>query len=118
MTNIEWMSLEEAWRSYNGRAKVQNMIKEWILSYSLDVNISHFYGANVAHFHLIMLAYNLMNLFKELVLRQKDNKRMGKQVTKRFVLKLPEDWLTMRSIMKGMVKFKIWLVLHNKGKGN
>jgi hypothetical protein len=33
----------------------------------MDVNISHFYGANVAHFHLVMLAYHLMNLFKDLV---------------------------------------------------
>jgi hypothetical protein len=49
---------EEVWRFYNGRVNVENMIKEGILSYSLDVNISHFYGANVAHFHLVMLAYN------------------------------------------------------------
>ena len=78
VTNIEGMSPEEVWRFYNGRANVENMIKEGILSYSLDVNISHFYGANVGHFHLVMLAYNLMNLFKELVLGQRDKKRMGK----------------------------------------
>ena len=106
VTNIEWMSPEEVWRFYNGRANVENMIKEGILSYSLDVNISHFYGANVAHFHLVMLAYNLMNLFKELVLEQKDKKRMGKWIRQRFlliagrlvsggrrlILKLQEDW--------------------------
>ncbi len=82
------------------------MIKEGIMSYSLDVNISHFYGANVAHFHLVMLAYNLMNLFKEYVLGQKDKKRMGKWIRQRFfliagkliksgrkyILKLQEDW--------------------------
>ena len=76
------------------------------MPYSLDVNISHFYGANVAHFHLVMLAYNLMNLFKELVLGQKDKKRMGKWIRQRifliagkliksgrkFILKLQEDW--------------------------
>ena len=78
VTNIEGMSPEEVWRFYNGRANVENMIKEGIRSYSLDVNISHFYGANVGHFHLVMLAYNLMNLFKELVLGQRDKKRMGK----------------------------------------
>jgi len=80
--------------------------KEGIMSYSLDVNISHFYGANVAHFHLVMLAYNLMNLFKELVLGQKEKKRMGKWIRqkifliagklgrngRRFILKLSEDW--------------------------
>jgi len=62
------------------------MIKERILSYSLDVNISHFYGANVAHFHLVMLAYNLMNLFKEYVLGQKYKKRMGKRIRQRVFL--------------------------------
>jgi hypothetical protein len=106
VTNIEWMSPEEVWRFYNGRANVENMIKEGILSYSLDVNISHFYGANIAHFHLVMFAYNLMNLFKELVLEQKDNKRMGKWIRqrfflmagklvssgRRFIMKLSEDW--------------------------
>ena len=70
------------------------------------MNISHFYGANVAHFHLVMLAYNLMNLFKELVLGQRNKKRMGKWIrqrflliagklvmsSRRFILKLQEDW--------------------------
>jgi len=86
VTNIEWISPEEVWRFYNGRANLKNMIKESILSYSLDVNISHFYGANVAHFHLVMLAYNLMNLFKELVLGQRDKKRMSKWIRQRFFL--------------------------------
>jgi hypothetical protein len=53
-----------------------------------------------------MLAYNLMNLFKELVLGQKDERRMGKWIGQRFfsiagkliksgrkfILKLEEDW--------------------------
>jgi len=76
------------------------------LSYSLNVNLSHFYGANVAHLRIVMLAYNLMNLFKELVLGQKRKKRMGKWIRqgffliagklirggRRFILKLQEDW--------------------------
>ncbi len=106
VTNIEEMPPEEVWRFYNERANVENMIREGILSYSLDINISHFYGANVAYFHLVILAYNLMNLFKELVLEQKDKKRMGKWIRqrfflmagklvssgRRFILKLQEDW--------------------------
>ncbi len=53
-----------------------------------------------------MLAYNLMNLFKEYVLGQRDKKRMGKWIRQRifliagnliksgrkFILKLQEDW--------------------------
>jgi len=82
------------------------VIKEGIMSYSLDVNISHFYGTNIAHFKLEMLAYKLRNLFKELVLRQKDKRRVGKWIRKKiimiagklikigrsFILKLQENW--------------------------
>jgi hypothetical protein len=53
-----------------------------------------------------MLAYNLMNLFKELVLEQRNKKRMGKWIRqrffllagklvsngRRFILKLQKDW--------------------------
>ena len=53
-----------------------------------------------------MLAYNLMNLFKEVVLGQKEKKKMGKWIRQRFfliagkliksgrkfILKLQEDW--------------------------
>jgi hypothetical protein len=59
--NIEEMLPEEVWRFYNGRANIENMIKEGILSYSLDINISHFYGANAAHFHLVMREYNFLD---------------------------------------------------------
>jgi len=51
---------------------------------SLDVNISHFYGANAARFHLVMLTYNLMNLFYELVLGRKDKQWMYKRIRQRF----------------------------------
>ena len=57
-------------------------------------------------YHFVMLAYNLMNLFKELVLGQKGKKRMGKWIRQRifliagklvkngrkYILKLQEDW--------------------------
>ena len=90
------------------------MVKEGIMSYSLDVKISHFYGANVAHFHLVMLAYHLMNLFKELVLGQKDKKRMGKWIRqkifliageliksgRKLILKLQEDWAYQKAYNK------------------
>jgi len=52
--------------------------------YGLDVAVSHSYGANAAHFFLVMLAYNLMNWFKEDMLRQKKLKRMTKWVRERF----------------------------------
>ena len=86
---------------------MENMIKEGIMGYGLDVTVSHRYGANVAHFFLTMLAYNLMNWFKEGVLGQKKVKRTAKWVRQRFffiagklvrrgrrwVLNLPKNWL-------------------------
>jgi len=106
VTNIEEMAPEEVWRFYNGRANVENMIKEGMMGYGLDVTLSHYYGGNVAHFFLVMLAYNLMNWFKELVLGQRKVKRMAKWVRRRFlliagklvrrgrrwILTLPRDW--------------------------
>jgi hypothetical protein len=84
VTNIKEWSPEEIWRFYNQRACVENMIKEGMMGYGLDVAVSHHYGANVAHFFLVMLAYNLMNWFKEGVLGQKKVKRMAKWIRVRF----------------------------------
>ena len=84
VTNIEEWSPEEVWRFYNKRACVENMIKEGMLGYGLDVAVSHYYGGNVAHFFLVMMAYNLMNWFKEGVLGQMKVKRMAKWIRERL----------------------------------
>jgi hypothetical protein len=106
VTNIEEWSPEEVWRFYNQRACVENMIKEGMMGYGLDVAVSHYYGGNAAHFFLVMLAYNLMNWFKEDVLGQRKVKRMAKWIRERFfyipgklikrgrkqILNLPLNW--------------------------
>jgi len=85
VTNIDWAP-EEVWRFYNDRANVENMVKEGMMGYGLDVVVSHSYGANMAHFYITMLTYNLMNWFKEGVLGQRKVKRMAKWVRQRFLL--------------------------------
>jgi hypothetical protein len=106
VTNIKEWNPEEVWHFYNQRACVENMIKEGMMGYGLDIAVSHWYGANVAHFFLVMLAYNLMNWFKEGVLGQGKVKRMAKWIRERFfyipgklikrgrkwVLNLPLNW--------------------------
>lgn len=105
VTNLDWPP-EEVWRFYSGRANVENLIKEGMLGYGLDVALSHYYGGNVAHFFLAMLAYDLMNWFKESVLGQREVKRMAKWIRGRFffiagklvrrgrrwILNLPRNW--------------------------
>jgi hypothetical protein len=61
---------EEVWRFYNKRACCENFIKEGIYGFGLDKVVSHSYAGNYAWFELLMLAYNLMNFFKEEVLEQ------------------------------------------------
>ena len=106
VTDIKEWNPEEVWHFYNKRACVENMIKEGMMGYGLDVAVSHYYGANTAHFFLVMLAYNLMNWFKEGVLGQRKVKRMAKWVRERFfyipgklikrgrkwILNLPLNW--------------------------
>jgi len=86
VTDIESSTPEEVWHFYNGRANVENMIKEGVIGYGLDVTPTHYWGANVAHFFLVMLSYNLMNWYKEFVLGLEKVKRMAKWVRQRFLL--------------------------------
>jgi hypothetical protein len=96
----------DVWRYYNQRACCENFIKEGIYGFGLDTVVSHSYAGNYAWFELLMLAYNLMNFFKEEVLNQKKVKHMtqtirdrlflipGKLVStsRQWVLKLERTW--------------------------
>jgi hypothetical protein len=83
-TNIKKDSPENVWRFYNGRANIENMIKEGALGFGLEVSPSHRYGGNAAYFQMGMLAYNLMNWFKELALNQQQHKTMVKWIRQHF----------------------------------
>lgn len=121
VTNIEDKTAEEVWQFYNGRACVENMIKEGIIGYGLDVCVSHWYGANVAHFFTTMLSYNIMNWFKESILEQKEKKRMVKWIRRRllfiagrlvrsgrkWILKLSEDYPWQREYWRAEEKLKL-----------
>lgn len=77
---------QDVWRFYNKRATVENFIKEGIYGFGLDKVVSHSYAGNSTWFELIMLAYNLMNLFKEEVLNQKKVKEMLQTIRERLFL--------------------------------
>ena len=97
---------ERVWRFYNQRACCENFIKEGIYDFGLDRVVSHSYAGNCTWFELLMLGYNLMNLFKEEVLNQKKSKTMiysikerlflitGKLIhsAKKWILKLKASW--------------------------
>ena len=97
---------ETVWRTYNLRACCENFIKEGIYGLGLDKVVSHSYGGNSTWFELLMLGYNLMNLFKEEVLNQKKTKAMVSTIrdalflipaklirsSRRWILKLEGTW--------------------------
>ncbi len=84
-TNIRKDGPENVWRFYNGRANIENMIKEGVLGFGLEVSPCHRYGGNAAYFQMGMLAYNLMNWFKELALNQQPHKTMVKWIRQHFL---------------------------------
>jgi len=86
VTNIRKGSPEEIWRFYNGRANIENMIKEAGLGFGLEVSPSHKYAGNMAYFQIGMLAYNLLNWFKEKILNQTKQKKMLKWIRQHFFL--------------------------------
>ena len=118
MTNSEKEAVD-VWRYYNKRACCENFIKEGIYGFGLDKVVSHSYAGNYVWFELLMLAYNLMNFFKEQVLNQKKVKNTiqtirdrlllipGRMVSgsRKYVLKLEKTWFYRNQYEKALAKF-------------
>ncbi len=117
VTNAE-KEAEEVWRFYNKRACCENFIKEGIYGFGLDKVVSHSYAGNYAWFELLMLAYNLMNVFKEEVLNQKRVKNTIQIIRDRLffipgrltstsrncILKLEKTWIYEKEFEKALVR--------------
>ncbi len=70
MTDLT-LSPVEVWRTYRGRADCENRIKELKADFGLDsFNLNGFYATEAA-LGFAMLAYNLMSLFRQAVIRTK-----------------------------------------------
>lgn len=70
ITNMNLPSVE-VWRLYRGRANAENQIKELKYDYGMDkMNVQGF-DATETSMNFIMVAYNIMSLFKQVVLNEK-----------------------------------------------
>lgn len=67
VTNLPLQPLN-LWRFYNDRAAVELIIKQLKGDYALGSIPTHHFFANETYFHLLLLAYNLINWFKRLCL--------------------------------------------------
>ncbi len=110
---------EQVWQFYNKRACCENFIKEGIYGFGLDKVISHSYAGNYAWFELLMLAYNLMNFFKEEVLNQKKIKNTIQTIrdrlffipgrlistSRKYVLRLEKSWFYRKEYEEALARF-------------
>ena len=67
VTNLSLQPLN-LWRFYNDRAGVELVIRQLKGDYALGHIPGHHFFANETYFHLLLLAYNLVNWFKRLCL--------------------------------------------------
>ena len=67
VTNMHLTPLN-CWKFYNKRAAVELIIKELKADYTLAKIPTKYFQANEAYFHILLLAYNLLNWFKRLCL--------------------------------------------------
>jgi hypothetical protein len=67
----------EVWRLYRGRADAENRIKELKYDFGFDsFNLDNFYATEAA-LMFVMIAYNLMALFRTFVLQEKTQKTLS-----------------------------------------
>ena len=68
VTSVD-LPMVEVWRTYRGRADCENRIKELKADFGLDAFNMRDFWATEAALGFVMLAYNLMSLFRQAVLR-------------------------------------------------
>lgn len=61
----------EVWRLYRNRATAENRIKELKYDYGIDKINQHSFDATETTINFIMVAYNLMSLFKQIIVQDK-----------------------------------------------
>lgn len=76
VTNLK-LAPAEVWRLYRGRGDAENRIKELKYDFGFDsFNLQNFYATEAA-LTFVMIAYNLMALFRTFVLQEKTQKTLS-----------------------------------------
>ena len=85
VTNID-LPAEQIWLSYKDRADAENRIKELKYDFGLDSFCMDKFWATEAAFRMIMVAYNMMSLFRQIVLKSKSQATLSTLRFKCFAL--------------------------------
>jgi Transposase DDE domain group 1 len=76
VTNLE-LPLDQIWNIYNTRADCENRIRELKQDFGLDAFCLQEFWATEASFRFIMVAYNLMSLFRHFALNSRNQATLG-----------------------------------------
>jgi len=87
VTNLDW-NRKRVLRTYNGRATVESVLKESALGFNMDSLPSGCFDGNRVFCQLLVLAYNLVNLFRRLCMPT-DDKRGHLPGLRRRLLAVP-----------------------------
>jgi len=87
VTNLDWAA-KRVLRSYNKRATVESVLKESALGFNMDSLPSGHFDGNRVFCQLLVLAYNLVNLFRRLCMPD-DDKRGHLPGLRRRLLAVP-----------------------------
>jgi hypothetical protein len=90
VTNLD-LPAEQIWLSYKDRADAENRIKELKYDFGLDTFCMNKFWATEAAFRTIMIAYNIMSLFRQVVLQ---TKTQGTLSTLRFKCFALGSWIS------------------------
>lgn len=96
---------EEVWHCYNKRACCENFIKEGIYGFGLDTSVTKNWAGSRLYFELVILAYNLMNWFKEMALGHNAQKEMAQTIRWKLF------WIPARLVKRGcriLVRLAQW----------
>ena len=93
VTNLD-LPAEQIWLSYKDRADAENRIKELKYDFGLDSFCMDKFWATEAAFRSIMIAYNLMSLFRQVVLKSKSQSTLSTLRFKCFAL---GSWISKHS---------------------
>jgi hypothetical protein len=85
VTNLD-LPAEQIWLSYKDRADAENRIKELKYDFGLDTFCMDKFWATEAAFRTIMIAYNMMSLFRQVVLQSKTQATLSTLRFKCFAL--------------------------------
>jgi len=76
ITNLT-LPAQQVWNLYKQRADAENRIKELKYDFGFDsFNMKSFYGTEAA-LNMVMLAYNLMSLFRQVILQEKTQPKLS-----------------------------------------